>query len=434
MTSATEPAPPASGRPWRRGGLAGLALLFVAAIVLRALLPAAPPVHRFEGEAFGSTWSAIVIGGVDAARLTIELETELRRLNGIFSTYADDTELARFNAHAGSGPVPVGEDLRAVVADALAVAAASGGAFDPTVAPLVRRWGFGRGGPTREPPGEEELLALRARTGYGHLRLTPAGLVKDRPELELDLGGIAPGYAADRLSAMLTARGCVDHYVEIGGEVRCAGKSPRGDAWRVGVQLPVPGSPTSVVAEVPLRDLAVATSGEYRTRRMVEGVRVSHTIDPQTGRPIDHALASVTVIDPRCARADAWATALNVLGPVAGPALAREQDLAALFIVDDGGRLEQFPTRAWTRLVATTEGDGLLTVGLAVGLIALAMLGLGLGRLLRRRGLRGGCGGGRCAPGAGGPPASGCACHPGGDERGSGAPAPDHERDRADRD
>jgi thiamine biosynthesis lipoprotein len=168
--------------------------------------------------------------------------------------------------------------------------------------------------------------------------------------VRLDLSAVAKGYAVDLVSEALLAEGLENVLVEVGGEVRASGHNARHEAWRIGIELPLPGLP-ALQGVVPLSGEALATSGEYRNFRLVDGVRASHTIDPRTGRPIRHRLASVSVISPTCVRADALATALNVLGPERGWELALEHGLAALFLVagDEGG-FEERRTPEFERL------------------------------------------------------------------------------------
>jgi thiamine biosynthesis lipoprotein len=175
-------------------------------------------------------------------------------------------------------------------------------------------------------------------------------VARTRPGVRIDLSAVAKGYAVDLVAETLAAEGLTDVMVEVGGEVRALGHNERGQAWRIGIELPssdLPGLHTIV----PLSGRALATSGEYRNFRIVAGARASHTIDPRTGRPITHRLASVSVVADTCARADALATALNVLGPEAGWELAISRELKALFLVADGdGGFEERRTPAFDEL------------------------------------------------------------------------------------
>ncbi|MCB1034617.1 MAG: FAD:protein FMN transferase, partial [Acidobacteria bacterium] len=205
-----------------------------------------------------------------------------------------------------------------------------GGAFDITVGPLVTAWGFGPRRLPPEPPPEEELAELLPHVGFRLLELTDEGVVKKDPRTQGDLSAIAKGYAVDQVAETLEAEGFDDYMVEVGGEVRTGGHAPGGGPWRIGIEGPTPEGHT-LYRVLPLSNLAVATSGDYRNFYEVNGRRYSHTLDPKTGRPVEHAGAAVSVVMEDCASADGWATALLVLGPDAGYDLATEKELAALF-------------------------------------------------------------------------------------------------------
>ena len=221
----------------------------------------------------------------------------------------------------------------------------SGGAFDVTVAPLVEAWGFG---PSKKPPAvpaAEVLVALRARVGYRQLSLDAARrtVAKARPDVACDVAALAGGWAADRVAAAIVALGFPDALVDVGGEVSARGRRPDGSRWRVAVETPLPGK---VGAVVELEDATVATSGDYRNAwKDAQGRLRSHIIDPRTGEPIAHGLAAVTVVHRDGAWADALATALLVLGPDAGRALAaRERLLARLVLRQADGTYAEWTT------------------------------------------------------------------------------------------
>lgn len=317
---------------------------------------------NFGGPTMGAHWKVTVVtGGLDTSHVQAALEAELAEIDRQMSNYRDDSALARFNAHAGAEPFPAPPALLSVVDLAAKVSAASGGAFDVTVAPLVDAWGFGR---VRRPdarPSDDDLAAGRARVGWHklHTDLSAGTLRKDQPDVVLDLSAVAPGYAADVLSDRLVALGFPNHLVDVGGEFRARGEN-QGGPWRVGVERPDgPVDDRAVQEVVPLRDAALATSGDYRNYREQDGRRISHTIDPRTGRPIAHTLASVTVVAAGAGLADAWATALNVLGPDEGRALAEREGLAALFLVREAGGFIPHATPAFEALRAAAPSANL---------------------------------------------------------------------------
>jgi thiamine biosynthesis lipoprotein len=199
----------------------------------------------------------------------------------------------------------------------------SEGAFDPTVGPLVAAFGFG-------PEGAADESALPC-FGAVTVDRDRREIAKTRTGATLDLSGIAKGHAVDRLWEALREGGAGDVLVEIGGELRAAGHGPDGAGWPVGVQEPG-GPPGRIGQVIRLRDEAMATSGTYWQRRETPRGPVNHVIDPRTRRPVEHDTVSVTVIAPTAASADAWATALLVLGGAEGPAVAEREGVEALFL------------------------------------------------------------------------------------------------------
>ena len=313
-----------------------LALVVLVALSVHRLWLAPDPVRiqEFVGETMGTTYSIKVAGGLDADDLSVirrAIGAELSRVDRLMSNWREDSELSRFNAHASVERFDVSPDLAEVLEISRSVSERSEGAFDVTVAPLVRAWGFG---PAEEPltsPPSSELDALRAHVGWALVEVEEQTLRKRDPAVEVDLSAVAKGWGVDRVSAALAGIGFTDHLVEIGGELRASGRRPDGSIWRVAVERP--GSPRREIFEVVELDArGMATSGDYRNYYELDGVRISHAIDPRDGRPIRHRLASVTVIHASAAWADAWATALNVLGPEAGLAVSEREGLAALFI------------------------------------------------------------------------------------------------------
>jgi thiamine biosynthesis lipoprotein len=240
-----------------------------------------------------------------------------------------------------------------VIAAALEISRETGGAFDPTVGPLVRLWGFGSGAAERDPT-EDELARARARTGWRHLEWDDEGrLVRRVPAVELDLSALAKGYAVDAIVGELARDRPLGALVEVGGEVRALGAKASGEPWRVGIEDPL-APDTRLEAVVALTGRALATSGDYRQVRLVDGERRSHVLDPRTGRPAARGVSSASVIAPTCMEADAVATALMVLG--ADEALAWVEDrpwLEALLLVREGDRIvERRASSQWSHWLA----------------------------------------------------------------------------------
>ena len=320
-----------------------VAMSRLAAFVTLAGCGAETEFHRFAGRTMGTEYVVTVSGGSDCnGALQGLVENELRSVNAQMSTWQPDSELSRFNRARAGGWVPVSADLAGVVAVAQDLASQSDGAFDVTVGPLVDLWGFGARA-RRGMPGPDEIAETATRVGYRFLeaRLSPPGLRKLADGLRVDLSAIAKGHGVDRLAALLDGRGCTDYLIDIGGDLRVRGLNPRGLPWRIGVETPVPAGGEQAGVYLSLSAGAVATSGDYRNFRRIGAFRFSHVIDPRTGRPLGHDMASVTVLADTAALADGLATLINVLGPEDGLAFADRRGIAALVIVRRRGGLDR---------------------------------------------------------------------------------------------
>jgi thiamine biosynthesis lipoprotein len=311
---------------------------------------------NFGGATMGTSYGVRISDlptGIDTRELTAEIERRLEQINLQMSTYRADSELSRFNAGGDDGWVEVSPATRNVVDRALATSRLTRGAFDPTVGPLVDLWGFGPTGPRAHAPGDKQIAGAMSRMGFSRIAASPTAtaLRKADPRLQVDLSGIAKGFGVDEVARLLDAVGIEHYLVEIGGELRSRGLNPNGEPWRVGVEKPGSGR-QSVQTVVRLRDAALATSGDYRNFFEQDGQRFAHIIDPRSGRPVDHALASVTVLASSSMEADALSTALMVLGPKAGVELAERGAIAALFIAHDGQRLVETSTGDFRHHVA----------------------------------------------------------------------------------
>ena len=294
-----------------------------------------------DGATMGTSWRVIARTTAEVRPNAEQLQTALDDFESLVSTWRSDSELALFAAHASDAWYDVSPSTAAVVEQSLEVARTSGGAFDPTLAPVVRLWGFGSEAarPTAVPD-QAQLAEARGKVGWSNVQVRrdrPA-LRKTRPGIELDLSGIAKGYAVDLLAQVLDAQGHTDYLIEIGGELRARGRKSAEQAWRVGIEQPRAGESTLSIA-LPIENAALATSGDYRQYWEHAGRRYSHLIDPRTGSPVElrgrATHRSVSVLAPTCAAADAWATALYVLGEDEGLRLADERSLAALFLYAD---------------------------------------------------------------------------------------------------
>ncbi|MFH0909104.1 MAG: FAD:protein FMN transferase [bacterium] len=306
-----------------------------------------PRLWMWNGPAFGSSYTVKIvdkrIGESDVVRLHGETVLLLAEINGQMSTYDPASEISRFNDAASVDPFTVSEPLADLVTVALDLHARSGGAFDPTYFPLFKLWGFGKDGLSHTVPAPEAFASTRQLCGAQHLCVpAPNRIRKDIPGLQFNLNAIAPGHAADRVTALLAQNGLTNVYVEVGGEIMVRGVNLEGNPWRIGVEKPTYAARLgeSIESIVNLSDRALATSGDYRSFFKDGAGRVhGHIFDPRIGRPVTSQVASVSVIATNCTLADGLATTLFVLGPEEGlPWLTNYPGSEAFFIVrnEDG--------------------------------------------------------------------------------------------------
>lgn len=312
-------------------------------------------VWEISGPVFGTEYHINVVLPDDQARLealAAGIEGELEKVDASMSTWRADSELSQLNrAEDQSEWMPLSAPLYEVLQRAEAISELTGGAFDVTIGPVVNLWGFGPKARPEQVPSEQELARLLAVTGYGKLELRgqPPALRAEKPQY-IDLSAIAKGYGVDAVARYLDSEGIQAYLVEIGGEVRVNGRKPEGDAWRLAIEEPTSGV-RQVNRIVALENRAMATSGDYRNYYESEGRRFSHTIDPVTGRPIQHNLASVTVIAEDCMSADALATGFNVMGFEQAHALATRENIPAYFIIRTENGFETHQTPAFSSYV-----------------------------------------------------------------------------------
>ena len=317
--------------------------------------PAAPDVIVVTGETMGTTYQIRVAGEGLRGRIERDVaamaEERLARIDGWMSNWNPDSEVSRFNAHASTDPFPVAYETASLVAFAVELGKWTGGAYDISVGPLVALWGFGQGARVGQPPTDEEIDEALGHMGARLLRVgrgTVGGrgfLRKADPALEIDLSSIAKGYGVDFVADGLFELGREDFMVEIGGEVYAAGERPGGGPWRLAIEKPLDEG-RAIQSIVELSNQGMASSGDYRIFYREDGRRISHTIDPRTGRPVENGPAATTVIATSAAEADAWATALMVIGEENGLALTEEWDIAALILVRGEGDVIEAKTNA----------------------------------------------------------------------------------------
>lgn len=346
----------------RRDQVCGL-LLAVCACACAPPDPGAA-VLELAGTTMGTTYAVRAVTAApwsraERDRVAAEVQAVLDDVESKMSHYDPSSELSRFNRARTTRPFPVSAETFEVFRQARRLGELTAGALDVTVAPLVNAWGFGPVEPDRFPPDAERLSRALDHVGYAGVGLDEAAstLRKADPSIEVDLSAVAKGFGVDRVAAALRREGLDRFLVEVGGEIVAAGTNHLDRPWRVGIESPLAGR--GIQRVVPLRDRAMATSGDYRNRRALDGGGwVSHTIDPRTGRPVEHRLASVSVIADRCVVADGLATALEVLGPNHGYALAVERGWAALFLSrDEDGAIAERATPAFSAFVEAVGGE-----------------------------------------------------------------------------
>jgi thiamine biosynthesis lipoprotein len=324
--------------------LIGPALLLLSACSNGARLPQI----ELAGHTMGTTFNIVLVAPGEELQkdaLQSDIVTTLDHIEDLASTWRDESELSSFNAAMTTDWQPVSVEFCNVLEQALSISATTGGAFDITVGPLVNLWGFGPDGEVMAPPGDAEIAAAKARVGFDKLetQCDKAAARKLAPDLYVDLSGWAKGYAVDRVAALLDEYELGRYLVEIGGEVRVRGHNAAGRKWAIAIEAPATDR-RDVQSVVHVTDTGVATSGDYRNYFVYQGSNYSHTIDPRTGRPVDHNLAAVTVVDESAAYADAMATALLVLGPEDGPLLAEELGVAGYFLIRNPTGIRELTT------------------------------------------------------------------------------------------
>ncbi|MGO1073059.1 FAD:protein FMN transferase [Lysobacter sp. CA199] len=296
--------------------------------------------HTLQGATMGTRWSVKLVAAATALPgLERGIQACLDQVVEQMSTWRDDSDISRYNRAEAGSTHTLPAEFAQVLDAALALAADTDGAYDPTVGPLTDAWGFGPIGARAQAPDDDALSRARRRVDWRRLAYDPAQRRLSQPGGAcLDLSSIAKGYGIDRVADWLLAQGIADCLVEVGGELRGHGRKPDGSAWRVAVEQPG-GSDEEAAAVITLDGLSIATSGDYRRYFDAGQRRYSHTLDPHSGAPIDNTVASVTVLHPHCMHADALATALTVLGAHAGMAYANRRRLAALFVLREGDGL-----------------------------------------------------------------------------------------------
>lgn len=311
-----------------------ITVVFCSLFILIGCSKAREQVH-LSGPTMGTTYNIkyIDIGGTIAAELLQqEVDKRLEQVNDQMSTYRKQSELSRFNQQKTVEAFPVSAETALVTREAIRLNELTLGALDVTVGPLVNLWGFGPEARQDKVPTDEELAERRANVGIQYLHVEDETLRKSNPNIYVDLSTIAKGWGVDVVADYLESLNITDYMVEIGGEIRMKGKNRENVGWRIAIEKPDVNE-RAIQLIVEPGDMAVATSGDYRNYFERDGIRYSHIINPETGRPINHKVVSVTAMHPSCMTADGLATGLMVLGEELGIQVANQHNIAAFMVV-----------------------------------------------------------------------------------------------------
>ncbi|NRF29453.1 FAD:protein FMN transferase [Vibrio coralliilyticus] len=321
---------------------------FASLLVLAGCEKPVEQIH-LSGPTMGTTYNIKYIEseGIPSPEvLQKEVDRLLEEVNDQMSTYRKDSELSRFNQNQTSTPFEVSPQTATVVKEAIRLNGLTLGALDVTVGPLVNLWGFGPEARPEVVPTDEELAARKANTGIQHLTVEGNLLTKDIPNLYVDLSTIAKGWGVDVVADYIQSQGIQNYMVEVGGEMRLKGVNREGVKWRIAIEKPS-ADERAVQEIIEPGDMAVATSGDYRIYFERDGVRYSHIINPQTGKPIRHKVVSVTVLDKSSMTADGLATGLMVLGEEQGMKIANENNIPVFMIVKTEDGFKEMASEAY---------------------------------------------------------------------------------------
>lgn len=293
---------------------------------------------ELTGLTMGTSYSVAAVDhskSVNEAELQAAINASLAQVNAQMSNWDAGSEISRFNASTSTQPFAVSSELASVMQAAQDVHDASDGRFDVTLGGLIDLWGFGAGQTKSAAPTDAQIAAVMETTGHSNsLRVGGNALQKLQPGTEVYLSAIGKGFGVDQVARTIESFGINDYMIEVGGDLYTAGLNPEGKPWQIGIETPV-AHDRGVQQVVSVSGRGMATSGDYRNYFEQDGVRYSHILDGTTGRPVTHKTASVTVLAENAMLADAWATAMLVLGTERGLEIANERDLAVLFIDRD---------------------------------------------------------------------------------------------------
>lgn len=326
--------------------------LSLLALVMAGCTERPPQEIHLQGATMGTSYNIKFASdtSIDPQVIHQRIDAALIRVNELMSTYDPNSELSRLNQHRSNKPFALSGETLLVLREAVRLSQISNGALDVTIGPVVNLWGFG---PTQRPeviPSDELITETLAITGISKIVLADDSIIKNEPNLYIDLSTIAKGYGVDVVAELLIAAGITEYLVEIGGEMRVAGNKVTGVPWRIAIEMPV-STERAVQSVIEIGDNAIATSGDYRNYYEQGGVRYSHLINPVTGKPIQHNLVSVSVIHPSAMTADGLATALIVLGTAEAQALAELNNIAVVLISKVGDEFVEWTSTAFDQRI-----------------------------------------------------------------------------------
>ncbi|WP_427833993.1 FAD:protein FMN transferase [Actinobacillus pleuropneumoniae] len=334
-------------------------LIFAISAIFLTACNKAPEQITLKGKTMGTTYTVKYIDNGELQNLQKPGEVQktlddlLKQVNNEMSTYQPDSQISRFNAmQEVNKAVQISPDFAKVVREAIRLNRVTEGALDVTVGKLVNLWGFGPDKRLNKAPSAEQIAALAPSVGIEKLSVSDNSLMKSVPNLYLDLSSIAKGFGVDKLAEHLESLGLANYLVEIGGELRGKGKNLQGVDWRIAIEQPTLAQGQAAQITVPLHNLGMATSGNYRNYFEDEqGNRLSHIINPKELRPVSHKLASITVFAPTTMTADGLSTGLFVLGPEKALEVAEREKLAVFLIIKNGEAFETKMSREFEKLI-----------------------------------------------------------------------------------
>ena len=296
--------------------------------------------YTISGNTMGTTYLVKIItpnNNYEIESIEKSIDSLLIQLNKQMSTWDPESEISQFNSWNSKVPFAVSNDFLNVVKKSITISKNTGGLFDPTVFDLMSLWGFGPN-PRSGFPDMEDVNRVLEHTGIGQIEITDSVLVKRNKRCKLDLNAIAKGYGVDKTFNLLNQKGFKNIFVEIGGEVKCSGKNIKNKNWSIGIEDPSDDGnyEKKISAIISVPNGAIATSGNYRNIVDLDGEILGHTINPQTGFPIQTDVLSVSVLSNSCMESDAWATALMAMNHQTGFALVENQsNINAVWILVD---------------------------------------------------------------------------------------------------